>query len=191
MKVHKGEAGYISARKRSLGLQTAAGFGIAAAFLLAGYFKTYSRSNLFTIIAVLICLPSAKALTEWIAIFPYGSIDRKTAEEIKEKSVLLTTAFDMVITSREKIMPVDAAVISGQTVFGYASNPKTDPQEAAKHIKDILAENHHTKATVKIFSKYVHFLSRAEGMNNMVKIDKPADQELEEAIRQVILNISM
>ena len=191
MKIHKGEAGYIAARKRSLGLQTAAGFGIVAVFLLAGYFRTHSRSNLFTIIAVLLCLPSAKAFTEWIAIFPYGSIDRKTAEEIKEKSMLLTAAFDMVITSREKIMPVDAVVISGQTVFGYASNPKTDPETAAKHIKDILGENHYTKATVKIFSKYVHFLSRAEGMNKMVKIDKSADRELEEAIRQIILNISM
>lgn len=191
MKVTKGEAGYIAARKRSLGFQTAAGFGIAAAFLLAGYFKTHSRSNLFTVIAVLICLPSAKAFTEWIAIFPYGTIDRKIAEEIKDKSELLTTAFDMVITSREKIMPVDAVVISGQTVFGYTSNPKTDPETGAKHIKDILAENHYTKVTVKIFSTYVHFLSRAEGMNNMVKIDKPADQELEKAIRQIILNISM
>lgn len=191
MKVNKGEAGYISARKKSLGLQAVIGFGIAAAFLLAGYLKTYSRSNLFTIIAVLICLPSAKALTEWIAIFPYGTIDRRLAEEIKKKSPLLTTAFDLVITSREKIMPVDAVVISNQTVFGYASNPKTDTEAAAEHIKRILAENHYTKASVKVFSEYVHFLSRAEGMNNMEKIEQSADRELEAAIRQIVLNISM
>ena len=84
MKVNKGEAGYISARKKSLGLQAVIGFGIVAAFLLTGYLKTHSRSNLFTIIAVLICLPSAKALTEWIAVFPYGTIDRKLAEEMEK-----------------------------------------------------------------------------------------------------------
>lgn len=191
MKVNKGEAGYIDARKKSLGLQTVLGFGIVGILLLAGYLKTYSRSNLFTIVAVLACLPSAKALTEWIAIFPYKTIDRKTAEEIREKSSLLTTAFDLVVTSRDKIMPIDAVVISNQTVFGYTDNPKTDTEMAAKHIKSILAENHYSKMTVKVFSEYVPFLSRAEGLNNMIEVNQSADRELEEAVRQIILNISM
>lgn len=191
MKIGKGEAGYITARKKSLGLQTATGFGIVAAFLLAGYLKTYSRSNLFTIIAVLGCLPSAKALTEWIAIFPYKTIDRKIAEEIKEKGSLLTAVFDLVITSKDQIMPVDAIVISNRTIFGYAGNPKTDTEAAAKHIKNILEENHYRKLTVKVFPEYVHFLSRVEGLNNMAEVDRTADKEQEEAIRQIVLNISM
>ena len=57
--------------------------------------------------------------------------------------------------------------------------------------KNILAENHYTKVTVKIFSEYVPFLSRVEGLNNMIEVDHSADKELEEAIRQIILNISM
>lgn len=191
MRIKKGEAGYITARKKNLGLQTILGFGIVGAFLLAGYLKTYSRSNLFTIIAVLGCLPSAKALTEWIAIFPYQTVDRRIVEEVKEKSSLLTTAYDLVITSRDRIMPVDAVVISNRTVFGYAGNPKTDTEKAAKHIRDILAENQYSKVTVKIFTEYVHFLSRAEGLNNIIEVDHSADRELEEAIRQIILNISM
>lgn len=191
MRIKKGEAGYITARKKNLGLQTILGFGIVGAFLLAGYLKTYSRSNLFTIIAVLGCLPSAKALTEWIAIFPYQTVDRRIVEEVKAKSSLLTTAYDLVITSRDRIMPVDAVVISNRTVFGYAGNPKTNTEKAAKHIRDILAENQYSKVTVKIFTEYVHFLSRAEGLNNIIEVDHSADRELEEAIRQIILNISM
>lgn len=191
MRIKKGEAGYITARKKNLGLQTILGFGIVGAFLLAGYLKTYSRSNLFTIIAVLGCLPSAKALTEWIAIFPYQTVDKRIVEEVKAKSSLLTTAYDLVITSRDRIMPVDAVVISNRTVFGYAGNPKTNTEKAAKHIRDILAENQYSKVTVKIFTEYVHFLSRAEGLNNIIEVDHSADRELEEAIRQIILNISM
>ncbi len=191
MKIKKGQAGYLSARKKSLQVQVLLGFGIVGALLLMGYLKTHSRTSLFTVLAVLGCLPSAKALTEWIAVLPYPTVDVKLMEEIREKSSLFTTAYDLVITSREKIMPVDAIVISNHTVFGYAHNPKTDTETAAKHIKNILAENHYTKVTVKIFSEYVPFLSRVEGLNNMIEVDHSADKELEEAIRQIILNISM
>ena len=66
-------------------------------------------------------------------------------------------------------MPLDAVVVSGHIVCGYASNPKTDEAALARHIKDILKDNHYDKMTVKIFHDYTAFLSRAEGMNNMTE----------------------
>ena len=140
-------------------------------------------------------VPEFNGMSHFIEHMLFKGTENRTAkqiaEEILEKSSLLTTAFDMVITSRDKIMPVDAVVISNHTVFGYAHDPKTDTEMAAKHISDILAENHYTKVTVKIFSEYVPFLSRVEGLNNMIEVNHSADKELEEAIRQIILNISM
>lgn len=88
-------------------------------------------------------------------------------------------------------MPVDAIVISNHTVFGYARNPKTDTEAAAKHIKNILAENQYSKMTVKVFSEYVPFLSRVEGLNNIIQVNHAADKKLERTIRRIILNISM
>lgn len=191
MRIKKGQAGYLSVRKKSLGLQALFGFILVAGLLITGYMRTQSRMNLFTVLAVLGCLPSAKALTEWIAVLPYNTIEKQIAEEILEKSSLLTTAFDMVITSRDKIMPVDAVVISNHTVFGYAGNPKTQPEETAKHIKNILAENRHVGVTVKVFADYVPFLSRAEGLNSIIEVNHSADRKLEEEIRRILLNISM
>lgn len=191
MKIEKGQAGYISAQKRKLGLQTLLEFGLVLLILIIGYVVTHTKMNLFTLVAVLGCLPASKMLVEFIAIFPYKTIDGDTAAEISEKASLLTTAYDLVITSKEKIMPVDAIVISNHTVFGYTQNPKTDTEEAAKHIKKILAENHYSKMTVKVFSEYVPFLSRVEGLNNIIEVNHAADKKLERAIRQIILNISM
>lgn len=191
MKMKKGQAGYISAQKRKLGLQTLLEFGVVVLLLIIGYVITHTKMNLFTLVAVLGCLPASKMLVEFIAIFPYKTIDKAVAEEIEEKAPLLTTAYDLVITSKDKIMPVDAVVISNHTVFGYARNPKTDPAEAAEYIKSILAENHYSKMTVKVFSEYVPFLSRVEGLNSIIQVNHSADRKMERAIRRILFNISM
>ncbi|MDO4312931.1 MAG: hypothetical protein Q4C52_07585 [Eubacteriales bacterium] len=191
MKMEKGQAGYIAAQKRKLGLQALLGFGLVLLILIVGYIVTKTRVSLFTVIAVLGCLPAAKVLVEFVAILPYKTIEKKVAEEIDTKAPLLTTAYDLVITSRDKIMPVDAIVISNHTVFGYAKNPKTNPEEVAKHIKNILAENRYSKTTVKVFSEYVPFISRVEGLNSIIEVNHAADKKLERAIRKIILNISM
>lgn len=191
MKAIKGQAGYLTARKKKLGFQAALEFGLVLLIFAAGYFTTHTRMNLLTVIAVVGCLPASKMLVEFIAIFPYQTIDPETAAQIEEKAGLLTTAYDLVITNRDKIMQIDAVVISDHAVFGYTQNPKTDLEAAGEYIRRLLAENHYTKMTVKIFSEYVPFLSRAEGLNNMAEVEPAIDHALEAAIRQIILTTSM
>ena len=191
MKIEKGQAGYIKAQKNKLLAQSFISFGIVIAIFLLGYLQTGTRLNWLTFIAVLGCLPAAKVLVGLIAIAPYKTIDSGKAAEISSKAPLLTIACDMVITSRDKIMPVDAVVISGNTVCGYASNSKTNPEEAARHIKDILNENRIFKVTVKIFSDYASFLARAEGMNSIAEIERTDTKSKEKKIKGIILNISM
>lgn len=191
MKIEKGLPGYIRARKTRLLTITLAEFAIVAAILILGYVQTGSRLNLLTVVAVVGCLPACKTLVGLITLFPYRTIEPEKAEEIDQKAPLLVTAYDMVITSRERIMPVDAVVISGNTVCGYASNPKTSPQEAARHIKTILEENRLTGITVKIFPEYTPFLARVEGMNSIAEVAQQNQRRREKKIRRIILNISM
>lgn len=191
MKQLKGVPGYLTARKKRLLLYTVLEFSVVFLLLIIGYLTAHSRLNLFTFFAVLSALPASKMLVELIAILPYRTIDSSLSDEIRVKSPLLTSAFDLVITNRDKAMHVDAIVISNRTVFGYASNPKTDTATAAAHIKAILGENRITNTTVKIFSEYIPFLSRAEGLNNIIEVNHAADKELERSIRNIILNISM
>lgn len=189
--MQKGQAGYLDARKKKYGIQALIGFGIVALILAFGIWKTHTRLNLFTVIAVLGCLPASKQLVEFITMFPYRSIDQKIVSEIQKKAPLLTAAYDMVITSKEHVMPLDAVVISGKTVFGYAGNSKTDPQILADYIKKTLSANGYAKMTVKIVAEYIPFLSRAEGLNSMVQIDHSDDPDREKEIRDIILTLSM
>ncbi|MBQ8803991.1 MAG: hypothetical protein IJZ53_10175 [Tyzzerella sp.] len=191
MKVIKGEAGYISSRKKQVILKAVLEFGIVIALLVLGIVETGDRLNLLTLVAVLGCLPASKALVEVIMICRHRSISKEKAEEIAGKTELLTVAYDMVFTSEKAIMPVESIVISDNTICGYTSNKKVDTVFAAKHIKQILHANQFTKVSVKIFDNYTAFLTRAEGMNNIEAIEKTDTRKKEEAIKKIILNISL
>ena len=110
MKATKGEAGYIQARKKQLILKAVLEFGIVIALLILGIWQTHTRLNLLTVVAVLGCLPAAKALVEVITISPYHSIAEERAKEIQKHTEDLTAAFDLVFTSKDKFMSVDSII---------------------------------------------------------------------------------
>lgn len=191
MKMAKGDAGYIRVRKRKILLKTVLEFGIVAALLILGIIETGSRKNLLTVVAVLGCLPASKTLVELIMVLPHRSIAKEKAREIEQNASLLTRVYDMVFTSEKMIMPVEAIVISGNTICGYSSNTKLDMNFLAKHLKQYLYANKFDKVSVKIFDNYTTFVTRAEGMNNIATIEKDDTKRLEEGIRQILLNISL
>lgn len=191
MKIKKGDAGYIRSRKKKIIIKTLLQFGIVIALLLLGIWQTGDRMNLLTVVAILGCLPASKSLVELIMIFPHHSITEEMAAEIELNTEHLTSVFDMVFTSEKKIMPVESIVISDNTICGYASSPKVDTNFAAEHIKKYLRANKFAKVSVKIFDNYTQFVTRAEGMDNIAAIEKNDVKEKEEAIRQVILSLSL
>lgn len=191
MKINKGDAGYIQHRKKQVILKVALEFGIVIALLVLGITQTGSRMNVLTVVAVLGCLPASKALVELIMILPHHSIAPEVAEEVSQKASLLTTTYDMVITNEKHAMPVDVAVILDNTVCGYTSNPKTLPDEVGQHIRQIFEFNKYQKISVKIFKDYKAFISRVEGMENMAKVNRPDTQKKEQALKNLMLNISL
>ncbi len=190
-KTEKGTPGYLDYKKKIEIIRTVIYFGIVAAIFFLGYSQTHTRLNLMTVFAILGCLPASKALVGVITRFPYPSIDRKAASEIAEKTGHLTVCYDLVITSREKVMPVDCIVVFGGNIFGYTHYRQVNTEELSKHIKSILAENQYTGFTVKILNQYKPFLARAEGLNNIAAVGKEESGESDEKIRRLILNISL
>lgn len=191
MSVQKGKPGYIDAQKKKYLLWTILEFAFVIIIFTIGYFQTGSRMNLFTVVAVLACLPAAKMLVELITFFPYKTIEAEKAKEIEAKAEYLTTIYDLVVTSEKKAMQVDAIVISNNTIFGYTSNKKTDADEVTKRLKELMDETKYTKLTIKVLPDYVAFLSRVEGLNNIMAIEKMDTKRRERAIRKHILSTCM
>ena len=190
MKIQKGEAGYLQSKKKKLIIEIALEFAIIIGLLVIGYIQNKTRLNLYTMAAVLLCLPACRTLVNLIMIFPHRSINEDVKNEITDKTEHLTVIYDLVVTSEKKAMPINAFVISENTVCGYTKNPMVNKGYAAKHIKSILERNGIEKVTVKIFRDYVGFLSRAEGMNSIASIQKQ-DSGRAEAIKSLILDISL
>lgn len=190
-KVLKGNPGYLDYKKKAEILRTVIYFALVAAVFFLGYSQAHTKKNLLTIVAILGCLPASKALVGVITRFPYPSIAGIRAEEIKGKTGHITVIYDMIITSREKVMPVDCIVFSGETVFGYTNSEKVDLKYAASHIRGILNQNQFPDVSVKILNNYTAFLARAEGLNSIAAVEKSDTKEMEEQIAHIILNISM
>lgn len=190
-KVQKGMPGYLNYKKKAEIFRTVIYFGIVILIFLLGYSQTHTRLNMLTVVAVLGCLPASKALVGVISRFPYPSVEEKLAKEVNHVTTHLTVGYDMIITSREKIMPVDCIVISGCTVVGYTHHSKVDVNEASRYIRSILIENQFSGAHVKILNQYKAFLARAEGMDNIAVVEKEDTKDIEARILHTILNISM
>ena len=172
MKIQKGDAGYLRRRKRLLILEAVASFGLVAALVIAGYVTTKTKLNL-------------------IMVMPHDSIDEATELEISAVTEELTVAYDLVITSEKKAMPVAAVAIYNNTICGYVPVKKVDVDYAAKHIKSIMKQNQFDKVVVKLFHDYKAFLTRAEGMNNIASVEQQDTRKHEEMIKGLLLDISL
>lgn len=188
--IQKGTPGYVRMRKMKYLLGAVVEFAVVIALLVLGYLQTGSRLNLFTVIAVVGCLPASKMLVEFITMAPYKSVASDIYKEIEKKAPLLPKAYDLILTSTEKVMPVSVMLFCGHTVCGYAQSGRVDEAKCAGYVRETLEKNGYEKMTVKIFQDYRAFLARAEGMNNIIMVEQK-ERKLEENIRKIILTLSM
>ena len=124
-------------------------------------------------------------------VMPHDSIDEATELAISAVTEELTVAYDLVITSEKKAMPVAAVAIYNNTICGYVPVKKVDVDYAAKHIKSIMKQNQFDKVVVKLFHDYKAFLTRAEGMNNIASVEQQDTRKHEEMIKGLLLDISL
>lgn len=128
----KGEFGYIDRQKRWRCLMILAILAIAVAIFIIGLLlNKMSRANIFTVFAILCVLPWAKQVVGLIVLFPYHSVTRERYERVQGileeqglSDVRLYT--DLVITSPDKIMNLDFAVVGAGQVIALTGKEGQD-----------------------------------------------------------------
>ena len=191
MKIKKGDAGYIYSRKKFVIIRTILEFAVVIALVILGIVQTGDRMNMLTLVAILGCLPAGKSLVEVVMFWPHSSIESYVAEDIANKTEHLTVVYDLILTNKDNVMPVNCVVISDNTICGYSCSKKVDTVTIANHIKKYLGMNQFSKVSVKLFDNYTAFVTRAEGMNNIAAIEKNDTKEKEEKIRGIITSLSL
>lgn len=190
-KVIKGNQGYLDYKKKVEIIRTIAYFAIVAAVFFLGVWQTGTRKNVLTVVAVVGCLPASKALVGLITRFPYKSVSKDIADDILNRAEHLTCIFDMVLTSTEKFMPVKCIVISGNTIFGYAPDDKTDLKYTQDFIKEILGMNRIKGINIKLFKELNAFTARVDGLNSIAAVEKEDLKDIESRTAELILNVSL
>ncbi len=189
--MNKGDKGYFKDLKRRELIKCILQWCIVIILLIVGYVIFDTKLNILTFVAVLGCLPAAKATVGVIVKWPVHSLKEDEIEKIEAISAHLTISYDVVLTSKDKIMPVQCMAISNHTVYGYTISEKINLEETASYMKNFFLQNDCGKVNVKIFNEFVPFISRVEGLNNIASVEKLDSTEKEENLKHVMKLYSM
>ena len=139
-RISKGEHGYIKSKKQSKLRQTILMFSIAASIYVIGLaLNKWENTNIFTIIAALWVLPSAKFLVNFIVLAPYHTVPEKQYERISSLVSKDDTMYtDMVFTSTEKVMNLAFLIIRGNKIVGLIGREKEDVAYMQQYLRDAL-----------------------------------------------------
>ncbi len=164
MKKQKGEYGYRNYRRKVQFGEILFG---AAAILIQLFARNFTDNqaakNVLTLMAILSVLPTANVAAPFLAAVRYGTPGeefRKKVSVYAEKGILL---YDLVVTTKEQILPFDAAMVHPTGVFAFCPAEKTDVKKAEKTLNAALKAQR-LDPNLRIITEERQFLKRLDGL---------------------------
>ena len=153
----KGVYGDRSRLKKSTILM-AVGILVFIIFLVAyGIFKSGSRKNIFTIMAILSVLPFAKLCSILSTMLPYKSMPAQQAAQLMELAGDMQVVYDVIFATEKTVYPIDCMVIEEgmALVFSPVQDKKKDGLQKA--LKSFFHDRGYARFSVRIESDYEQF----------------------------------
>lgn len=188
MQKKKGQYGYRDSNRTTrliitLVLLAAVLIQLAARFLT----DNQSARNILTVMAILTVLPMANMASPLIASWKY----RTPPEAFHKKAVAYESRFsilyDLVITSKEQIMPMDAIAVHPNGVIAYCTGKKVDATAAEKFLNGMLS-GQKLDARTKVIKDEAAFFRRLDNL-------KPASEYEDDGslpyVAALLKNLSM
>lgn len=161
----KGTVGYIKAQRNFEIIKTLILFAMALGIFFIGYINLGTKKSLWTVFAILACLPACKSLVGVIMLFRFHSLPAKKAAIYKDAVSNLPAMYENVITTNEKSYFVPVLCCENNTLIAYCEKSKnTDINKLSEHLNLVLKNAGH-KVTVKVFDEEDAFLKRAKEMS--------------------------
>ncbi len=168
-KAEKGSYGYLAYEKKKRLLVTAVLFFIPLGIFATGYIQTKTRLNLFTVVAILGCLPACKSLVGLIMIFMQKPMDREQHEKAAAAAGSLVSGYELAVTAYEHTTLLQAVAIRGKQMVCYTRDEKTDPAYLEKHIRQMLSANGFPQAQVKVMKDFDKYCQRVRQLSSLEK----------------------
>ena len=191
MKGQKGEYGYIKRQKRVRLIRTVLFFVAAfTVFFVGVYLNHGDKRSIYTVIAMVGVIHAAMAAVSAIMIWLRPSMDAELYRNISSVSGNLQMLYELFLTTREKNLYLDAAVITGDQVLAYTHEDVSTAD--LRFFEDHITRSLRTsglKRSIKIFdsSNQKQFLSRIEMLNDR----QPAESDTDYLVRTALLAIAL
>ncbi len=164
MKIEKGEYGYRDSNRRIRLVITVI---LAAAVLaqLGARFFTDSQAakNILTVMAILTVLPMANMASPLIASWRYRTPKEAFHKQMQPYESRMTILYDLIVTTKDHIIPLDAAAVHPNGIFGYCTSPKLKASQAEKEINDLLKDSR-VPQTIRLIQDEHSFFRRLDSL---------------------------
>ena len=153
-------------------------FIILLLFISSKLTKNADISRILLVSSILTVLPMANLLSPFLVVFKYKSFEyEKIKEYLDDKHFL----FDIILTMKEQVMPLDIIYIDEERIFGILSN-KADKSKTEEFIKERMKIGG-IKVSVKICDSFSE-------MKKFVQSKDANDKNLDE-IRAIFKSLSV
>ena len=164
MRREKGQYGYRdSVRRMRLMITIVLGLGVLAQLGARYLTENQAAKNILTVMAILTVLPFANMASPLLVSWRYRTPPREFYEKIKpyeEKCVIL---YDLILTTKELVMPMDAIAVHPGGVYGYCTAGKLKVKEAEQSLNKLFTANR-LDPNMKLFLEERSFLRRLDSL---------------------------
>lgn len=163
MKLEKGQYGYRNSNRR-FRLFLVLLFVAAILIQLAARQWTDNEAvkNILTVMAILTVLPMANLAAPLLASWKYQTPPLPFYEAVQPYEETCTILYDLIVTTKDAVLPMDAVAVHSSGVFAYCSKA-ADTAKAEKEIHEIF-KNNKLDFPIRILKEERSFLRRLESL---------------------------
>lgn len=163
-KKKKGEYGYRDRhRKIQLAMVLFGAAMILAQLAARNLTDNQAAKNILTVMAILSVLPTANVASPLLASWKYRTPSEKFRQKFQEMEGDMTVLYDLILTSKEQIIPADVVAVHPKGVFVYCPSERLDEKKAEKYLNDTF-RSHKLDPHVKIMKDENGYLRRLKGL---------------------------
>lgn len=156
----KGKYGYLKSSQFFSAIRTLIFFAVAFTFFILGKCVYKQYYTMFTVTAIVICIPAAMSAVAFIMFMRFRQGRREIFDDCESIHGNVLLFYDSVITTTLKSYGVNVFAVTNKNVIGYTEYKKVDVDIIEKHLKEMADKNDFRGFSFKVFTEYPKFKSR-------------------------------
>jgi len=188
LRLEKGTYGYRTAyKKRQLFFVVLFLAAIGAQLILRNFIAEQIYKNLITISAILTVLPMANLASPLVVASRIPEVPEELHKACLPYEDKFPILYDLIITSNDLIMPVDAAAIHPTGVYLYCTGKNVDKKKAEKFLNEMLV-GWKLDGNAKVMTEEKKFLRR---LSELKAVTEDEDDGSRPYVLKLLKSLSM